>query len=199
MTFSNITLAFQRCFCFLIVLASASFSFASEITLQIGRNDLLNPGSKKELWLHIISNHKDIVRGLTFRNGSATAIYLVSSSGLSLKRSRLSSPRRGQDDSIKRPFSILPGDTSGTIVGLRTFETASAGLHYMIFAIPNPLKKGVLFSNPCQLSIQDGEFEAVVSIPFSRLPNPVKNTFQREFETFLSEEGFPQNSIRLPF
>lgn len=186
-------------FMLLLVLLSVTSCFAADIELKIGRNELLNPEAKNDLWLHIISHEKDSIRSLTFRNGSATAIYLVSSVGISVHRPRFSSPKRYQGNYNQRPFTISPGDTSGTIVGLKSFKMAKSGLHYMIFAIPDPEGNGIIVSKPCELFIQNGEFESVNSIDFSDLPNSVRNTFRFEFERFLNQEGCPPSSFRLPF
>lgn len=187
------------CFFFLLFLSCNSYASADGIELRISRNDILNPGSKKDLWLHIISHAKENIRTLTFRNGCATLICMVDSSGLLASYPRFSSPKRGQVNSNQKPFTISPGDTSGTIVDIKNFKLSENGLYYMIYAIPNPEKNSIIVSSPCRLFIKNNEFETVDSISFDDLPGVVKNTFRGEFEKFMSEERISLESCKLPF
>jgi hypothetical protein len=188
------------CFSFLFLGCFIPLATAAEIELKISRNDRLNPGSKIDLWLHIVSHAEKNIRALTFHNGCATAIYLVDSFGNSVPFPRFSSRNRGGFVSNQRPFCISPGDTSGAIVWLKNFRLSRLGAHFMIFAIPDPQRNSVILSSPCKLSItNDHCAEAVETISFDDLPAPTKKTFRMEFEKLLTDERIPLSSCKLPF
>ena len=184
---------------FFFLIGFVSSALGEEIELRIDRNELLNPGSKKDLWLHIISHAKEDIRTFTFRNGSAVSIYLVDSFGRLVPSQRFCSSNRGQVVN-RQPFHISPGDTSGAIERLQNFGLREGGVHYMIFAIPNPNKEGIIISKPCKLLLSgDRQVETLETISFDNLPNPVRVTFRKEFDKFLTEENIPHASFKLPF
>ena len=186
----------------IIVFYFFRFAFAGsvEIELRISRNDILNPGSKNDLWLHIISHAREDIRTFTFPNASPLAIYLVDSAGLTIPHRMFSPPSRENFVSDRRPFHISPGDSSGSIVDAKSFQITASGIYYMIFAIPNPGQKGLIFSLPCKLTITgDRVIEYLETISFADLPGPIKNTFHEEFARFIEQVRFPLASDTLPF
>ncbi len=177
-----------------------SACYANEISLEITRNNLLNPGSKNDLWLHIKNHSKVTKRFFSFNNGAPTAIYLVSSSGEPiLPMKRVASNSRAGNSVFSKPFNIAPGDVSGCIVKSSKFKQAQTGIYYMIFAIPAPNEKGIIVSPPCKIFIKNNEFESVNSISFDDLPKVVKNTFRCSFEKLMNEEKIPLKFFKLPF
>lgn len=183
------------CLFFFLILCCNSSVLASEIELQIGRKDI----SRKYLWLHMKSYAKDNIRLFTFRNGSVTDIYMVNSSGNLVPHLRFAPPARGQANSNKKPFTVYPGDFSGTIINIKNFKLPKDGIYYIVCAIPNPEGNGIIVSSPCKLFIKNNEFETVDSISFDDLPEVARNTFRYSFEKFLNEERISLKSFKLPF
>lgn len=159
-----------------------------EIELLITRNDSVNPSSKNDLWLHIISHKKEDVRAFTFRNGSVISIFLVSSNGNLIPSKKFSYSSVSHTE-YRRPFHIYPGDVTGVLKSLKDFKLVANGTYYMLFAIPHPFKQGVIFSKPCKLQISvNNLIKTVETIQFVDLPPQVKPPLRKEFENFIFGE-----------
>lgn len=175
-------------------------AFSQEIELQISRNEILNPKSKNELWLHIINHGSLGIRVFSFPNSAQMVYFLIDSHGKSVPFPRFAPPDRSHFVSNRKPFNISPGDTTGAILNVKKFGISEAGLFFLAFSIPGVSDEGIIVSPPYKLHIsKEKAIETIEKVAINDLPSPVRLKFREEFLGFLGAARLTKASSSLPF
>ncbi|MBF0545424.1 MAG: hypothetical protein HQM08_13370 [Candidatus Riflebacteria bacterium] len=184
---------------------SENVTFGSDVVieLKIEKNDILNPGSKKDLWFSLINHSDKDFRILNFRNGigAAWVIFLIDSDG-NLVKSIYLPPSQEKSGGLVQgsSFWVSSHATSGGIIQIKNFFVQKKGIYYMIYAIPALGKPGIILSSPVKLDLSsDGLIDSLTQILFNEIPQNVKKGFRIAIEKRLIEEKIPLDSFKIPF